>query len=269
MRFEGKVAVVTGGASGIGRAIVEAFHAEGAAVAIIDRNEERARGLCQELKSRSIAVPMDLSREDDIARLAPEVIEAFGGIDCLVHSAGIQRYGTAVTTTPAEWNEVIANNLTSAYLVSRACLPEMMRRGGGSIVLIGSVQSVMAQQNSLAYVVAKHGLLGLTRSMALDHASDGIRVNCICPGSIDTPLLRDAVNLAPDPDAVMNTCRQMHPVGRIGKPAEVASVALFLSSHEASFITGTPVLVDGGLLLPIGGMAAQTPGSSRSQDPER
>ncbi len=265
MNFEGKVAVVTGGASGIGRAIVEAFHARGAAVAIVDRNVEPARSLCVSLKSRAMSLEIDLSREEEIAGLAAAVTDSFGGIDILVHSAGIQRYGTALTTTPAEWNEVIANNLTSAYLVARACLPEMIRRGSGSIVLIGSVQSMMAQRNSLAYVVAKHGLLGLTRSLALDHAEAGIRVNCICPGSIDTPLLRDAVNLSPDPEAVMNACRQMHPLGRIGQPEEVASVALFLSSEGASFITGTPVLVDGGLLLPVGGMA-QTPGSGKKRE---
>ena len=162
---------------------------------------------------------------------------------------------------PAEWEEVIANNLTSAFLVTRVCLPEIIRRGGGSIVIIGSVQSVLAQRNSLAYVVAKHGLLGLTRSLALDYAADGVRVNCICPGSIDTPMLRDAVNLDPHPDAVLETCNQMHPIGRIGKPEEVASVALFLSSDGASFVTGTSILVDGGLLLPVGGMAAQVSGT--------
>jgi NAD(P)-dependent dehydrogenase (short-subunit alcohol dehydrogenase family) len=152
-------------------------------------------------------------------------------------------------------------NLKSAFLMSKFAIPEMIRRGGGAIVITGSVQSVTAQRNSAHYVVSKHGLLGLTRSIALDYGSQNIRANCVMPGAIDTPMLRWAASLDSDPDRVLAACDQLHIRGKMGQPEEVARAIAFLASDLASFITGAAIPVDGGLLTPTGGMLSQETGT--------
>jgi len=264
MEFDNRVAIITGGASGIGEATVREFASRRAAVAIVDRNLQAGERLAAEVSSRGSRAgffPADVSNREDVGRVVEEIAGRFSGIDVLVNNAGIQRYGTVITTEEAMWDEVMSVNLKGAFLMSKFALPHMIRRGGGVVVNIGSVQSVTAVGNSVAYVTSKHGLLGLTRGMAVDHARDNIRVHCVCPGAIDTPLLRWAASQSADPQQVLETCERVHLIQRLGRPEEVARVIAFLASGEASFMTGNPIMVEGGLLAPTGGTSFQESGT--------
>lgn len=264
MDFKGKVIVVTGGASGIGRACSMEFAIRHGTVAVIDRDRKRADETLKQIAANGGSAeffPGDVGSDAGARELVEKVTARMGGVDVLVNNAGIQRYGTATTTSEKEWDEVLNINLKGAYLMARYSIPEMIRRGGGAIVNNGSVQSVTAQRNSLAYVVSKHGLLGLTRSLALDYAGENIRVNCVMPGAIDTPLLRWAASLDAHPEKVIKACHRLHALGRMGRPEEVAQVIVFLATDLASFITGAAIPVDGGLLVPTGGMASQESGT--------
>jgi len=262
VNFSGKVVIVTGGASGIGRATSLEFLNRDANVAVLDRNDDAGQKLAREAASDCLRFfYADLSSGTHVEQLIPKIVKAFGGIDVLVSNAGIQTYGSATTTTEAEWDDTLAANLKSGFLVSKHSIPYMIQRGGGSIVITASVQSLGAQRNSLAYIVSKHALIGLTRSMALDYAKDNIRVNAVCPGAIDTPMLRWAVSLDDNPERVIAACHKIHPVGRMGKPEEIAQVIAFLASDLASFVTGSVITADGGLMLPIGGMSFQESGT--------
>lgn len=264
MNFKGKVVVVTGAGSGIGQACAREFATRHAAVAVVDRDAAAGARTASELRSGGIAAQAfaaDLSRRAEVDRLVPEIVSRLGGIDVLVNNAGIQRYGTVTTLSEEEWDEVLNVNLKSAFLMSKYAIPEMIKRGGGAIVITGSVQSVTAQRNSAHYVVSKHALLGLTRSIALDYAKENIRANCVLPGAIDTPMLRWAASLDPNPEKVLEACDGLHALGRRGKPEEVARVIVFLASDLASFMTGSAVMVEGGLLVPAGGMAFQESGT--------
>jgi NAD(P)-dependent dehydrogenase (short-subunit alcohol dehydrogenase family) len=207
--------------------------------------------------------PADVSNGQDAAAAVNAVHRAFGALTVLAHSAGIQRYGTAVSTSDEVWNEVLAVNVTSAFLMSRHVLPRMIESGGGAIILVGSVQSAGAVGNSAAYVTSKHALLGLARSIALDFARSGVRCYCVCPGAIDTPMLRASAALDPDPAAVLRGCERLHLFNRLGQPEEVARVIAFLASQDASFMTGTAVMVDGGCMVPIGGAAFHEQGTGQ------
>jgi NAD(P)-dependent dehydrogenase (short-subunit alcohol dehydrogenase family) len=182
-----------------------------------------------------------------------QAAQALGSINAVVNSAGIQRYGNAEQTSLELWREVLDVNLTAAFLVSRAAIPHLRRSGGGSIVNVGSVQSRVSQRGAVAYVTSKHAILGLTRAMAVDSAAEKIRVNCVCPGTVDTPMFRWTASLDPNPESVVKACEEMHPIGRIARPEEVAEVIAFLLTDAASFVTGTEIDVDGGLLAVIGG----------------
>ena len=181
-----------------------------------------------------------------------EHLAHFGRLDIVVNSAGVQRYGTLESTSEEEWDEVLDVNLKGAFRVAKAAIPAL-RETRGNIVMVASVQSFATQRNVAAYTVSKHGLVGLARSAAVDYAREGIRVNAVCPGTVDTPMLHWAASLDPDPQGVLDACDRMHPLGRIARAEEVAEVILFLASPRASFVTGAAYLVDGGLLLPIGG----------------
>jgi NAD(P)-dependent dehydrogenase (short-subunit alcohol dehydrogenase family) len=195
----------------------------------------------------------DVSRFEDVENAVNEAAETFGSVNALVVSAGIQRYGTALTTDEAEWDEVLGVNLKGAWNAARACLPHILKQGG-AIVNVSSVQALASQQNVLAYTVSKHGLIGLTRSMAMDFAKQGVRVNAVCPGTVDTPMLQWAASLDPNPQSVYDACNAMHPLGRIAKPREIAEVAVFLAHESSSFVTGSVWTADGGLLTQIGGV---------------
>ena len=197
--FQGKVAAVTGGAAGIGAACVRALAAAGASVAVIDRDGPQAEALAATLGERGLAVAADVADGGRVARAFEQVAERFGGLDILVGNAGIQRYGTVETITEQQWDEVLGVNLRGAFLAAKHAVPLIRARGGGAIVFMGSAQSAMGRPDSAHYVASKHGLLGLTRAMALDHAPDRIRVNCVLPGTVDTPMLQWAAGLADDP----------------------------------------------------------------------
>jgi len=264
MNFTGKAIIVTGGASGIGQATAREFAGRNGAVAIFDRNDRDGRETADGLRGSGFTAEyfhVDLAVSAQVEQAVEQVGARWGGIDILASVAGIQRYGTAVTTSDAEWDETLDANLRSAFLVSKYAIPHMIRRGGGSIVIVGSVQSMTAQRNSMAYVVSKHALLGLTRSMALDFAADNIRVNCVCPGAIDTPMLRWAASLDENPERVVDACHQLSMFGRMGRPEEIARVIAFLASDLASYISGTAIVADGGLLTPTGGMMNQESGT--------
>ena len=170
-----------------------------------------------------------------------------------MNNAGIQTYGDALTTTEAVWDRTMDVNLKGQWLMSKAAIPAMLATGGGAIVNVSSVQGLATQKNVLAYATGKHALIGLTRSMALDFASRCIRVNCVCPGTVDTPMVRASIASDKDPARLRQTLDAMHPLGRIAQPAEIAEVICFLASDKAGFMTGAIVTVDGGLLIPIPG----------------
>ena len=265
--FKNKVAVVTGGAMGIGEAAARKLARSGAAVALVDRDKEKGAAVAAELTAAGVQAKFfacDVSSAQQVRDTIHAVQEAFAGIDILVSNAGIQRYGDVVATEESLWDETLSTNLKSCYLVAKHAIPSMIARGGGAIVAVGSVQSIAALPNSAAYVTAKHGLLGLVRSIALDFAPRKIRANCVLPGAVDTPMLRWAVGLSPDPDAVIETCNRMHALGRIGRPEEIADAIAFLASDAASFITGAALVVDGGMMVPAGGMGFSEGGTGSS-----
>ncbi len=257
--FAGKVALVTGGAMGIGEAVAILLAERGARVAILDLDGEKAEAVTTRLTDRGLVArsfPTDVAVGSAVAASVAAVVGAYGRIDIVSNNAGIQRYGTVETTSEAEWDEVINVNLRSVYLVCRHTIPHL-RKTRGAIVNMASVQSFATQKGVAAYTTGKHGLIGLTRSMALDFAADGIRVNAVAPGSVDTPMLRWAIGLDDKPEALMRAVERMHPLGRIAQPREVAEAVAYLASPRASFVTGTTLTVDGGLLLPLGGAPAE------------
>jgi NAD(P)-dependent dehydrogenase (short-subunit alcohol dehydrogenase family) len=259
----GKVAIVTGGAMGIGEATAKKLADAGATVAIfdIDRNVGRESAAAIAKSGATCELfPCNISVSGEVSQAVDVVVSKYGAVDILVSNAGIQLYGDAVTTTEEEWDRLMGINLKGCFLVSKFVVPHMIKRGG-AIVIVGSVQSMTAISNSVAYVASKHGLLGLTRAMSLDYANKGIRVNCVCPGAIDTPMLRWASSLSEDPEKVIETCNRMHPIGRIGTADEVADAIVYLASPMASFITGAALVVDGGMLVPAGGMGFQEGGT--------
>jgi NAD(P)-dependent dehydrogenase (short-subunit alcohol dehydrogenase family) len=252
MRFLNKRALVTGGASGIGRAVVERFVAEGAAVAISDLNGEAARALVEELRARGArvtAVIGDVSELRDAERMVAEAVAFLGGLDILINNAGIETIGSVTTARDEEWERQIAVNLNGVYRMSRFAIPEIIRAGGGAIVNIASVGGLVAVREFSAYGASKAAVIQLTRSMAADYAEHGIRVNCICPGPVDTPLLERAcrrVSGEKSPEQIRQMYADFTLLKRIARPAEIASCVAFLASEEASYVTGAVLVVDGG-----------------------
>jgi NAD(P)-dependent dehydrogenase (short-subunit alcohol dehydrogenase family) len=243
--LENTVAVVTGGASGIGRAIVERLHVEGCRVACLDL--DRTRG--EELRDRLgvMFVPCDVTRETEIAAALNTVAAALGPVGMLVNNAGINAYGDAGEMTEAEWDRFFAVDLKAAWLCTKHALPQLRQCGGGAIINIASIHSFLTTRGMFPYAAAKSGVVGLTRSLALDHGHEGIRVNAVCPGWVRTRLVQEWFDQQPDPAAAELSVLAAHPIGRIGSPEEIAGLVAFLGSDDATFFTGAALLVDGGL----------------------
>jgi len=244
--------LVTGAAMGIGKAVAENLVAAGKSVVLMDVNGDALAETVRALGPRAVASVGSVANAVDSEAAVALAIERFGGLGGLSHNAGIQRYGDVVTTPRELWDEVMSVNLTGAFLVAKAAMPQL-RQHKGAVVLTASIQGMAAQKGALAYVVAKHGLIGLVTGMAMDEAENGVRVNGVAPGSVDTPMLRWAIGLDPDPASLDAVIDGMHPLGRRGKPEEIASVIAFLLSDQASFMTGETVRVDGGVLARIAG----------------
>lgn len=245
MRLKDKVAVVTGGGSGIGRETAKLFSREGAKVVVAEYNPETGGETVETIRSaggNALFVETDVSRADHVERLMEKACSAYHGIDILFNNAGVLFMGTVLDTDKQNWDRVLAVNLTGVFLCSRAVLPVMKERGGGSIINVSSSTGAHdAAGNIAAYVASKGGVALLTRAMAIDHASDNIRVNAVAPGPTDTRMLRD--NLTPD---ALRAFQNTFPMKRLGRPEELACVALFLASDESSFVTGAVIAVDGG-----------------------
>src|SRR5690606_42084474 len=244
--LSGKVAVVTGGSSGIGLATAQAFVAQGVKVAIADvvDGSEAVQAIKQS-GGDAIFVRTDVSKTEDVQALVKTVVQTYGRLDIGVNNAGIG--GTSATTgdyTEEDWNRVISINLTGAWLCMKYEIEQMLKQGGGVIVNMASILGWVGFASSPAYVAAKHGLLGLTKTAAIEYATQNIRVNAVCPAFIYTPLLENAGMT--EGSEVYNTLARLHPMKRLGKPAEVADLILWLSSDGASVVTGSAYLVDGG-----------------------
>jgi NAD(P)-dependent dehydrogenase (short-subunit alcohol dehydrogenase family) len=240
-RLEGKVALVTGGGSGIGEAISHQFAEQGATVVVVDINDVPAKEVATSIGSSAHAEVADVSDPESMQALVDRVMKQHGRLDIAVNNAGIGGVSAPVGEYPLDsWRQVMSVNLDGVFYSMRAEIPAMLKNGGGSIINMGSVLSSVGFGQSSAYVAAKHGLIGLTKTAAIEYSKDGVRVNAVGPGFIETPLLK-----TPEAAEIVAGVKGLHPIGRLGQSEEVASVVTFLASDEASFVSGSYYTVDG------------------------
>jgi NAD(P)-dependent dehydrogenase (short-subunit alcohol dehydrogenase family) len=245
-RLEGKIALVTGGASGIGRATALTFAREGAKLVIADMNEDGGQQtvhMITEKGGEAIFVRTDVSQAVEVQALISKAVETYGRLDCAHNNAGISGGGRALTADYAEdrWHQVTAVNLTGVWLCMRYEIPQMLSQGSGAIVNTASVAGLIGSRGLAAYVASKHGVVGLTKTAALEYAQQSIRVNCVCPGVIQTPMTEGALS-----DPALQAQITVRPMGRVGTPEEVAEAVVWLCSDAASFVTGHAMSIDGG-----------------------
>ena len=250
-RFVGRRCLVTGAGSGIGRATALRLAAEGASVAAVDLDLDAARHTLDLAGSRGgLAHPVDVRSEASIGTCLAAVATSLGGLDVLVNNAGIEILGTIEETSPATWDEIMAVNLRGPYLMSRAALPLLLdsaKARGAAIVNNASLMGLVSSQRLAAYCASKAGLVSLTRSMALDYADRNLRVNCVCPGIVHTPMLERRFALQPDRAEAYRRTRDRPPVKYLGRPEDVAAAIAYLASDEARFVTGSALTIDGGV----------------------
>lgn len=249
MRLEGKRAIVTGGAGGIGRATSLAFAAEGASVAVVDLNGEAAQTVADEIRAAggtAIAIAADVSSEADIESVVAGVQQEFGGIDVVFNNAGIIRRTTAVETTVEEWDRVFGVNVRAIFLMCKHVVPIMAAAGGGSIVNTGSGWGLKGGGQAISYCASKGAVVNMTRALAIDHGPQGIRVNSVNPGDVDTGMLRDEARQLGQDQAGFLAEAAERPLNRMGQPREIAAAVVWLASDESSYVTGSALVVDGG-----------------------
>lgn len=249
MRLAGKVALITGGASGIGRATALLFAREGAAVSVVDLEKAGGQAVAQTIVDgggRAILVASDVTQIGDCERAVGRTASELGGLDILFNNAGVIKRATVVETTEEQWDRVLAVNVKSIFLLSKCAIPIMVESGGGVIINTASGWGLVGGRRAAAYCASKGAVVLLTKAMALDHGGENIRVNCICPGDTDTPMLRnEAVQLGECVEQFLTGAAE-RPLGRIGRPEDIAQAALYLASEESSFVTGASLVVDGG-----------------------
>lgn len=248
MGVAGKVAVVTGGGSGIGRATAELFVREGARVAVVDVDRATGEETLARLRAaggEAVLIAADVSSADQVRQMVDEVVGRFGRLDILVNNAGIYRQGDALATSETDWQRMLDVNLTGPFLCAKHAMAAMRRSGGGVIVNVASEAGLVGIKGQVAYNVTKAALIGLTRSLAVD-AAPVIRVNCICPGTTDTPLVAAAVRREADPAAARRALESVRPANRLGRPEEIAFGILCLASDDLAYATGAVLSVDGG-----------------------
>ncbi|WP_295848295.1 SDR family oxidoreductase [Tardiphaga sp.] len=248
MRLEGRVAIITGGGSGIGQASAILFAQEGAFVALVDRDEAGLRATRDAIGATASIHQGDVADAAFAQATVDEIATRHGRVDVLMTSAGFSVGGTVLTTDPADWDAVFRTNVGGTWLWARAAIPHMQRQGKGSIITLTSQLAVAGGKGNTAYIAAKGAIISLTQTMAVDFATDGIRVNAIAPGAIDTPLLRRSFARHADPEPIRDASRNRHAMKRFGQAEEVAQTALHLASDASSFTTGTVMPVDGGWL---------------------
>jgi NAD(P)-dependent dehydrogenase (short-subunit alcohol dehydrogenase family) len=250
-RLEGQVALVTGAGSGIGRETALRFAQEGARVCAADLRGDSARETAAAIGADAIGVELDVTSSGSAAAGLDAVLQRFGGIDILVNNAGVTIVGAAHELDEADWDKELAANLKGIYLVSKAAWPHLVERGGGAILVTASIAGIWAIPDDAAYCASKAGAIMLTKCMALDGARAGIRVNCVCPGFTETPMIEGYFADQPDPEASRAFAVSIHPLGRLGKPRDIADAFVYLASDEAEWVTGTALVVDGGLISGI------------------
>ncbi len=247
--LRGKIALITGGSSGIGKATALLFAREGAAVCVVDLDQAGGQAVIKSIGKgggKGIFVHGDVSKAGDCEHAVKKTVSEFGGLDILVNNAGIIRRASVIETSEEEWDRVMAVNVKSIFLLSKYAIPYMVRAGGGVIINIASGWGLVGGHKAVAYCASKGAVVLLTKAMALDHGEQNIRVNCICPGDIDTNLIRKEAEQLGEPMERFLKMASQRPLKRIGKPEEVAQAALYLASDASSFVTGASLVVDGG-----------------------
>lgn len=247
-RLKNRIALITGAGTGIGRAIALAFAREGAKIALVGRRQNRLEDVAREAGCAPLVLAGDVSQQGYIDRMLDAVTSCFGGLDVLVNNAAVLHAGTAEQITEAQWDQTFNINVRGLWLLSRSVLPHMRKARGGSIINIASVLGINGARSRAAYASSKGAVILLTKCMAIDHGTENIRVNAICPSFVETDLTAEVLRQAPDPEAVRRERIGMHPIGRLGQPDDIAGMAVYLASDESKWVTGSVLPVDGGYL---------------------
>lgn len=248
MKLQGKVALITGATSGMGQAIAEIFVREGAQVALIGRDLARGDSIAEDLGTSAQFYPCDVSQASEVEAMVELVAQDFGGIDILVPNAGVLGIGKVTDLEVEDWHQTLNTNLNHVFYIAKYGLPHLIARGGGTVVINASIAAYKSFPNHPAYCASKGALVPLTRSLAMDYAADKIRVNCLCPGPVDTPLIWNSAQAFPNPTTVVQEVGESTLMGRLGTPGDIAQAALFLVSEDSSWMTGSALTLDGGVL---------------------